>query len=193
MSRRLIFQALGTSVRPFCRKVVCAVQSSAQRRKVHKKRCLEAWWPKWIALRADTRTHHQRYVCRTCHFSRLELRPVPLEPFANGLHCAPTRTHRQHCTYPPCQLAVRGIGYICIDDGLHCATTHTEQKACNAFERSNSFGDQAAPSSFTQHDLWPSTRKPPSALATNGCRPTRSRSPGSGKGSSQCRIGFQRF
>src|SRR5438445_12439968 len=76
--------------------------------KCTKKRCLEAWWPKWIALRADTRTHHPRYVCRTCHFSRLELRPVPLEPFANGLHCAPTRTHRQHCTYPPCQLAVRG-------------------------------------------------------------------------------------
>src|SRR5437870_3789914 len=49
---------------PFCRKVVRAVQSSAQRRKVHKKRCLEAWWPKWIALRADTHTPHQRYVCR---------------------------------------------------------------------------------------------------------------------------------
>ena len=70
----------------------------------------------------------------------LRLAGLPARP--TGTFCewialrADTHTSPGPRLLQPCQLAVRGTGYICIDGGLHCATTHTEQGSAQGLQRS---------------------------------------------------------
>ena len=133
---------------------------------------------KWIALRADTRTHHQRCVCRIANLSRLTLGPVPLEPFANGLHCA--RTHTSTGATPAgLANAFRRAGYMCIDNGWHCARHAQSARSVQGSSALELVRRSRLPFFFQEDDMAIHPKAAVSyAMAMNGCRPSRSQSPG---------------